>query len=62
MSNINFGIDWFQEMKRQFVRATVEDEVVKKGLIQFVDDQTALAKTIVKNQHDFTKVILDKVM
>lgn len=57
MYNINFTIDFIQSTKKQFVDATVTNEVVRKGLHEFVDKQTELCKVITKNFETFSKEI-----
>jgi hypothetical protein len=56
MQNLNFFIDFVQQSKRQFVHATITDERVKIGLLNFVDKQTELCKIITKNFEDFSKI------
>lgn len=62
MQNVNFFIDFVQQTKKQFVYATVTDERVSAGLINFVDKQTELCKIITKNAEDFSKIGFDNVM
>lgn len=62
MHNINFFIDFVQTTKRQFVYATVTDEKIRDGLINYVDKQTELCKIVTKNFEDFTKIGFDSVM
>lgn len=57
MININWTIDYIQSTKKQFVDATVTNEVMKKGLHEFVDKQTELCKVITKNYAAFIKEI-----
>ena len=45
-----------QNSKRQFVHATVTNEIIKEGLLNFVDKQTELCKIITKNAEDFSKI------
>lgn len=61
MNNINFTIDFIQNSKKQFVAKTITDDRIKKGLDEFVDKQTDLCKTIVKNFEDFTKIAFENV-
>lgn len=61
MHNTNFLIDFIQDTKKQIVRATISDKIIKDGLISFVDKQTALTKQINKNAIDFTKFYLDEI-
>jgi hypothetical protein len=62
MQNVNFLIDFIQQSKRQFVYATVTDDRIKDGLLNFVDKQTELCKVITKNLEDFSKISLDNIM
>jgi hypothetical protein len=62
MQNLNFFIDFIQQSKRQFVYATVTDERIKDGLLNFVDKQTELCKIITKNLEDFSKIGLNNIM
>lgn len=62
MQNVNFFIDFVQQTKKQFVHATVTDERVKCGLINFVDKQTELCKIITKNFEDFSKIGFETTM
>lgn len=55
MFNINWSIDFIQSTKKQFVDATVQNDVIRKGLHEFVDTQTALCKVITKNIEVFSK-------
>lgn len=55
MININWTIDYIQSTKKQFVDATVTNDVMRKGLHEFVDKQTDLCKTITKNYAAFSK-------
>lgn len=55
MLNINWSIDYIQSTKKQFVDATVANEVLKRGLHEFVDKQTELCKVITKNYAAFSK-------
>jgi hypothetical protein len=57
MLNVNWTIDYIQQTKKQFVDATVTNDVVRKGLHQFVDKQTELCKVITDNTVVFTKEI-----
>ena len=57
MLNVNWTIDYIQQTKKQFVDATVTNDVVRKGLHQFVDKQTELCKVITNNTVVFTKEI-----
>lgn len=57
MLNINWTIDYIQSTKKQFVDATVTNEVMRKGLHEFVDKQTELCKIITKNFSSFSKEI-----
>lgn len=59
MQNINFFIDFVQQTKRQFVYATVSDERIRDGLLNFVDKQTELCRIITKNAEDFSKISFD---
>jgi hypothetical protein len=59
MQNINFFIDFVQQTKRQFVYATVSDERIRDGLLNFVDKQTELCRIITKNTEDFSKISFD---
>ena len=61
MQNINFFIDFVQQSKKQFVHSTVTNDIIKDGLINFVDKQTELCKIITKNYEDFTRVSFDSV-
>lgn len=56
MQNLNLLIDMIQNSKRQFVYATVTNEIIKEGLLNFVDKQTELCKIITKNAEDFSKI------
>lgn len=51
----NWTIDYIQQSKKQFVDATVTNDVIRKGLHEFVDKQTELCKIITKNVEVFTK-------
>lgn len=62
MQNVNFFIDFVQQSKRQYVQATVTDERIKVGLINFVDKQTELCKIITKNTQDFTKIYFENIL
>lgn len=55
MFNVNFTIDFIQSSKKQFVDATVTNDVIRKGLHEFVDKQTELCKVITNNYVTFTK-------
>lgn len=55
MLNVNWTIDYIQQSKKQFVDATVTNDVVRKGLHRFVDKQTELCKVITDNAVVFTK-------
>lgn len=55
MFNINWTIDFIQSTKKQFVDATVTNDIVRKGLHEFVDKQTELCKIITRNFETFTK-------
>ena len=55
MLNINWSIDYIQSTKKQFVDATVTNDVMRKGLHEFVDKQTELCKVITKNYTAFSK-------
>lgn len=55
MLNVNWTIDYIQQTKKQFVDATVANDVVRKGLHEFVDKQTELCKVITNNAVVFTK-------
>lgn len=57
MYNINFTIDFIQSTKKQFVDATTTNDVIRKGLHEFVDKQTELCKIITKNMELFSKEI-----
>lgn len=57
MLNVNWTIDYIQQTKKQFVDATVTNDVVRKGLHRFVDKQTELCKVITDNTVVFTKEI-----
>lgn len=58
MFNVNFTIDFIQSSKKQFVDATVTNDVIRKGLHEFVDKQTELCKIITNNYTTFTKEML----
>ena len=62
MQNINLLIDFIQHSKKQFVYATVSDENIKSGLINFVDKQTELCKIVTKNIEDFSKIGFENIM
>lgn len=62
MQNINLLIDFIQHSKKQFVYATVTNETVKSGLVNFVDKQTELCKIVTKNIEDFSKIGIDSVL
>jgi len=62
MFNINFTIDFIQSSKKQFVDATVTNDVIRKGLHEFVDKQTELCKIITSNYTVFTKEIMNGVI
>ena len=62
MQNLNLLIDFVQQSKRQFVYATVADEQIKNGLLNFVDKQTELCKIITKNLEDFSKIGFEKII
>jgi hypothetical protein len=62
MQNLNFFIDFVQQSKRQFVQATVTDERIKNGLLNFVDKQTELCKIITKNLEDFSKIGFENIV
>lgn len=55
MLNVNWMIDFIQQSKKQFVDATVTNDVIRVGLHQFVDKQTELCKVITANMVTFTK-------
>lgn len=55
MFNVNFTIDFIQSSKKQFVDATVTNDVIRKGLHEFVDKQTELCKVITNNYVTFAK-------
>ena len=55
MFNINWTIDFIQSTKKQFVDATVTNDIVRKGMHEFVDKQTELCKIITRNFETFTK-------
>lgn len=55
MFNVNFTIDFIQSSKKQFVDATVTNDVIRKGLHEFVDKQTELCNVITNNYVTFTK-------
>ena len=61
MQNLNFFIDFIQHTKKEFLHATVSDERIRTGLLNFVDKQTELCKIITKNAEDFSKIIIDNV-
>jgi hypothetical protein len=56
MLNVNWTIDYIQQTKKQFVDATVTNDVIRKGLHEFVDKQTELCKVITNNAVVFTIV------
>jgi len=55
MFNINMSIDFIQSTKKQFVDATITNDVIRKGLHEFVDKQSELCKIITKNFEVFSK-------
>lgn len=55
MLNANWTIDFIQQSKKQFVDATITNDIIRKGLHQFVDKQTELCKVITDNSVVFTK-------
>ena len=55
MFNINMSIDFIQSTKKQFVDATITNDVIRKGLHEFVDKQSELCKIITKNFETFSK-------
>ncbi len=58
MFNINWTIDYIQSTKKQFVDSTVTNDIVRKGLHEFVDKQTELCKIITRNFETFTREIV----
>lgn len=59
MQHVNWYIDFVQTSKKQFVDNTVSNDVIRRGLHDFVEKQTILCKTITKNIEIFTKELLD---
>lgn len=55
MHNINMFIDFIQSSKKQFVNATVTNDIIAKGLHEFVDKQTELCKIITRNTEVFSR-------
>lgn len=49
MFNVNWTIDYVQDMKKQFVLNTVTNEPIRAGLLDFVEKQRELTKIIAKN-------------
>lgn len=62
MQNVNLLIDFIQHSKKQFVYATVKNECIRDGLINFVDKQTELCKIATKNIEDFSKIGFENIM
>jgi hypothetical protein len=62
MLNVNWTIDYIQQSKKQFVDATVTNDVIRKGLHEFVDKQTELCKVITNNAVVFTKELTSLVL
>ena len=55
MYNVNLLIDFIQSSKKQFVNATATNDIIRLGLINYVDKQTEFCKTITENFVVFSK-------
>lgn len=51
-------IDSVQNAKKHIVNTFVVDAKIKQGLVEVIDAQTALAKTMAKNTLSFTELFV----